>query len=70
MEDLTYKEIFDLTQKAGRVKSNLCKYPNAQFTITYWKWAAHFQYWNGTITGSEKSHFWYCVYRSFFFFVF
>jgi hypothetical protein len=41
----------------------LCKYPNAQFTSTGNGWPISS---NGAITGIEKSHFRYCVYRSFF----
>jgi len=42
----------------------MCKYPNVQFTITGNGPPISS---TGTIAGSEKSHFRYCVYRSFFF---
>ncbi len=49
----------------GQQKQCICKYPNAQFTITGNGPPISS---NGTITGSGKSHFRYCVYRLFFLF--
>ena len=49
----------------GIVKRSMCKYPNAQFTSTGNGPPISS---TGTITGSEQSHFQYCVYRSFFLF--